>query len=526
MRPRDRRRGGLLEQLGALPASAMLAFGIAGVLILASIGLIVFSLNARLNARQARPATTATATALVASAPTPSPTPTAFTEPTSTPRTTPTPTTRATATVRRATPAVAATPAPLGAGQSTAVRAIVGSMLLATGGGPTLPPPPSAGPAATAPAPGAAPPVNPPPVATYVPPPAANPPYNPPPYVPPSNPPPYVPPANPSPYVPPVNPPPSNPPPTNPTPVPPTAPPNTPAVGTPANMPDVSVTPTAPAPTATPTVVLPPVALPVSGLGDYRYAFTYTLATDLKAPPSADAYRVTWHPYTQAEVAQLARTLGLTGGVEVTGDGFRVTGNGALVVSNNLLVYTPVLRMGTPVPAQGVSNQAAIDIARTWLTDRGLLPADAHTTRISRPIPTRILVSFHPNAPQSVILGDPRVLVTLDLGGNVLEVSSRWLSGATPLGPVALRNPSDAWADVQAGKGYTEVDWTVPARYPQGTTFSGPARVTQISLAWVATTNGQGETFLAPIYVFTGEVTIAEENTSVYFRTYVPATKP
>lgn len=581
MRATNRGQQGLLARVGGLPPGAMLAFGVAMVLLLASIGLIAVTLNARRSAPRAvavaSPAPTATAIVALAATETPTPSPVATATSTPRPRTT-TPTARATP----ATPRVAATPAPLGAGQTTAIRGLAGSMLATTGGGLALPAASPTAPVAGALPPGTMPPYNPPPMATSAPR-ATNPPvYNPPS----SNPPVYNPPVYNPPYSPPAN----------------SMPTYPPAVNTPGGMPTAApgTTPITPIPgagSATPpasagSTTLPTVAFPIPAPGEPRYNLTYTLNADLATvPKSAYAYQVTWRLFTRAEFEQLAKALGVPGPVQVTSDGFIAAGNGRLTLSNGLLTYMSPLAVGTgnvtptapastpsPAPTTAVptsspapsatgtvvgsptstpgaptgtptagatpspatptgspgptgtpvspaADDAARATAKAWLTTHGLFPANADAGEVWRPVADQTVVIFHPLEPRGATLGDPQVLVVIDPAGNIRMAQYRWPASTTPT-LSALRSPEQAWADLQAGKGYAQVNWTIPANTAPGTTFTGAANVTKVSIGWTSAVNATGQTYLLPLYVFDGTTTIAGSGATVPFRAFAVATAP
>jgi hypothetical protein len=472
--------------LGNLPPSALLSLGGALVLLLASIGLIMFTLSARRGAAPAAAATTPTPTAFVALVETPQPTPT-----TDQPADTPTATAAVAATARRSTPRPTGTPAPLGSAQSRAVDGLTGAMLAATGGA-TLPPPPTPTPAAVAAAPTKAPPTPAPAPRAANPPVAANPPA-------PANagtggPPPAAPPAEPTAT------------PIPPTPVPPTA------------------TPIPPTPTAIPTPVVPAVALPTPGSRPYRYALTYTQSANLAgAPVSTNAYAVTWPDYTSADVAALAQSLGLHGAVTAQGGGYRVSApEGTLTVVDGLITYTAGGQASSQAPAGPLSDDAARTAARRWLAARGLLPSGADNGTVTHPNPGQTLVSFELQSLTGPVLGDVGIAVALDDSGTVRAAGYRWPASATPQ-PVALRSAASAWADVQAGKGYVVVDWTMPWQISQGTVYTGAATVTQVTVGWAVAAAPDGTPYLVPVFVFQGQATLDGQQQPAPFRVFVPA---
>ncbi len=550
----------------------MLIFGLATILLLASIGIIGATLARRSSAEQASDSGP-TPTAFVAIVETPVPTP---------PTGLVTPTVRTTATARgvvsptlgptaRITPTVRTTTAALGSGQGAGARGLAGSMAIALGG--TLPPPEVPVPAATQPTAAQPVPTQPSVAQTIPPTPTPRPSGgtssgggsasgggtsagggsssgggassgggN------------AAPQPTPTRYVAP--------------PLPPT--------------PTIYVQPTV-APTPTP-VALPAAVLPGPGSRTYSYELTYTQNADLTAIPQSDfAYAATYKTYTAGDAATLKAALGLTGQIEQTGDGFRITGPGTLIISNTTgsLTYTaaagasepqlqalasptrapinpateatatpvpstapgaspapsmspaPGRGTGTPAPSATptpakLTDEAAIAAAKKTMTAYGLLPTGIDAGRVTRPTPDQVLVTFHPASPGSLVPQDPMVRVVLGQDGTVKSFYSRWPTALTAQ-PALLRDPNIAWAAIAAGSGYLEVDQTIPNDLPANTVFRGAATVTKVSLGWAPGATGTTN-YLIPLYVFEGTVTLINPPTgqpaTVPFRVYIGATQP
>lgn len=557
----------------------MLAYGLALVLTLASIGLAGFTLNQRRAGERNAVGGVGTAVAPVAIAATPTTTRAAVstTRPTGTAarpaatRTAPAPAagasrTRGTAAARSPARPTSA-PGPLGSGAGKAVRALGGSIAVTTGSASAPTPTPLGTPATTQGAVSQPPPVPsvPSPTPTPYQPPVANPPvYNPPtptpvraaptpttrPAPPVYNPPPapYSPP--PAPYSPP------------PAPYSPPTPTFRPAAPPPA-------TPT-PAPTPSPTPVpLPVASLPPPEARSYRYDLSYTLGADLTVARRSDyAYAVTWRAYNAADVAALKDSLGLRGTIEQGADGFRVTDPGTLLVGNGVIRYaapgitpapiatatrgivpTPALTVvtptasaramgtatrsprstaGTPVTDTGLGDEAALAAAKEWLnrgrTSAGpLLPANADGGRVTRPVAGQTVVTFRPQVPGPLILGDPAIVVTLGPDGVVRELHHHWPAGLAPR-ITRLRGADAAWADAQAGEGWVEVDWTLPSTTSPDAVFTGAATVTEVTLGWTLAGTENDTVYLVPLHVFSGTVKLDAAPQPVPFRLYVPAT--
>jgi hypothetical protein len=549
----------------------MLIFGLAVILLVASIGIIGSTLARRSSAEQARdPGLTPTAFVALVETPVPTPqtglvTPTVRT--TATARGVASPTLGPTARVTRTTTSTGT----LGSGQGAGARGLAGSMAIALGG--TLPPveaavPPTAQPTAAQPAPTQ------PSVAQTTPP--------------------------------------------TPTPRPSggtssgggsssnggsapgggssagggspsgggsTAPQPTPTRYVAPPLPPTPTVYVQPTVTPTPTQVpLPAAVLPGPGSRTYSYNLIYTQNADLTTIPQSDfAYGATYKTYTAGDAATLKAALGLSGQVEQTGDGFRITGPGTLIISNTTgsLTYTaasgadePQLQAlalptrapitpiteasvtpaastapssspapsaspapgrgtgtpapsGTPTPVR-LTDEAAIAAAKKAMTAYGLLPTGIDTGRVTRPTAEQVVVTFHPVQPGSLIPQDPMVRVVLAQDGTMKSFYERWPTALTAQ-PTLLRDPNIAWAEIATGGGYLEVDQTIPSDLPANTIFRGAATVTKVSLGWAPGATGTTN-YLVPLYVFEGTVTLINPPTgqpaTVPFRVYVGAAQP
>jgi len=549
----------------------MLIFGLAVILLVASIGIIGSTLARRSSAEQARdPGLTPTAFVALVETPVPTPqtglvTPTVRT--TATARGVASPTLGPTARVTRTTTSTGT----LGSGQGAGARGLAGSMAIALGG--TLPPveaavPPTAQPTAAQPAPTQ------PSVAQTTPP--------------------------------------------TPTPRPSggtssgggsssnggsapgggssagggspsgggsTAPQPTPTRYVAPPLPPTPTVYVQPTVTPTPTQVpLPAAVLPGPGSRTYSYNLIYTQNADLTTIPQSDfAYGATYKTYTAGDAATLKAALGLSGQVEQTGDGFRITGPGTLIISNTTgsLTYTaasgadePQLQAlalptrapitpiteasvtpaastapssspapsaspapgrgtgtpapsGTPTPVR-LTDEAAIAAAKKAMTAYGLLPTGIDTGRVTRPTAEQVVVTFHPVQPGSLIPQDPMVRVVLAQDGTMKSFYERWPTALTAQ-PTLLRDPNIAWAEIATGGGYLEVDQTIPSDLPANTIFRGAATVTKVSLGWAPGATGTTN-YLVPLYVFEGTVTLINPPTgqpaTVPSRVYVGAAQP
>jgi hypothetical protein len=180
----------------------------------------------------------------------------------------------------------------------------------------------------------------------------------------------------------------------------------------------------------------------------------------------------------------------------------------------------------SPSPsAAPVTDAEALEIARNWLARAQLLPEGTDGGRVTRPTTGQILVTFHPSEMGPLLLGDPAVTVQLGTDGSVRSVNHRWPEEIQK-SAVQLRGAQAAWADALAGKGYLEVDQTIPANLPPNTVFTGAATVTGVSVSWRLAT-ADGTHYLVPLYVFEGTVALQNpapgQDKPLPFRLYVQA---
>ncbi len=361
----------------------------------------------------------------------------------------------------------------------------------------------------------------------------------------------------------------------------------------PTPTPYIAPTPTRvpPTPTALPTPPpgLPVAVLPGPGSKTYSYNLTFTQSAPLTPPTGAQAWVATWRTFTLDDVNTLKAALGMTGAVEQNGGGFKVTTPGTLLINNTLgtisytapgaaasssvsalalptiTALTPVVEASpspkastTPVPANTPAPSAkpssspsgtptrpasspaaasptatpkladpeALAAAKAWLTKVGIMPADADTGKVTRPTPDQVVVTYHPQIPGSLIPQDPMIQVKLGLDGTVREVYHRWPTNLVPR-EAATRDLAAAWSDVVTGGGYLEVDQTIPQNLPANTIFKGAAVVAQVAIGWAPGTDGKTN-YLIPVYVFEGSVTLTNPPTgqpaTVPFRVYIAAT--
>lgn len=283
---------------------------------------------------------------------------------------------------------------------------------------------------------------------------------------------------------------------------------------------------------------LPAASLPSAGAQPYRYDLAFGLAANLDAlPKSANAYKVTWRAFTADQAAAIARSVGIAQPVQQTGDGYRVaSATASLTIASGALRYTvtgsapppppqapgAATATATPPPNVQLTDDMARDAARRWLEPRGLWPGNAGEGRVTRPMSGQTVVTFSPTDPPGEFPDDPQITILFDETATVRDLRYRWPNEIQPR-PVPLRSANEAWADAQAGNGYTELDIVVPPRAAPGSAFGGSATVTSVSIGWAVGASGDGVTYLIPVYVFEGTAILDGSSREVTFRTFVPA---
>jgi hypothetical protein len=285
------------------------------------------------------------------------------------------------------------------------------------------------------------------------------------------------------------------------------------------------------APTPTPLVgdygELPSADIPSGTPGSSRLQLEYHLNMSLQEiPQQADVYQLQPRDWSQADVENLAKSLGITGDVEDQGNGsFKASGNGDLYISRSLVQYIAPKggASGTPTSSQALpSNDALVQTARGWLIQQNLLGAAIGPgTVVNRDEKQNVAqVQVKPVEPDQLLSVIPSANVTLDGGGNVLEAYIRW-PASMPRSTYGLRSAADLWGDASKGAGYIEID---DSQLPTGSNaLQGQATITSTSIAY--TTAGAPETkqYLVPLVVFEGQATVNGADAPIPIKIYVPA---
>jgi hypothetical protein len=176
-----------------------------------------------------------------------------------------------------------------------------------------------------------------------------------------------------------------------------------------------------------------------------------------------------------------------------------------------------------PVEEGGLPGDTeSVAYAREWLRQTALLPADIGEGRIEAKVasPPRVIVSFRPVQPASLLSSIPGISVTLGPNGVILEASIRWATLAQ--GDVYQLTPAEnAWAEVENRRSYVSV--ALPTeQFPAGATVKGTAEYTSASITYTSSGIPGEQQYLQPVIVFNGRVTPEGSSTSYAITAYVP----
>lgn len=267
---------------------------------------------------------------------------------------------------------------------------------------------------------------------------------------------------------------------------------------------------------------LPPADLPTMNEQGFVFELESTFTGSLAgAPTEAPVYEMMLQRQDQASVEMIATRLGIEGDVSDQGGGsFAVEGEGSLYVTPGLAQYISAAALPE---GQLPSDEEAIAYAREWLRQTQLLPtnigAGAIETRVESP--ARVIVTFKPIEPDALLSSSPGITVVMGPNGTILEASFRWAE-LRASDTYQLRDPDAAWLEVLERRAYLQAD--VPADvFPQGSTVTGTAEYSSISLSY--TTSGiPGEAqYLQPVFVFTGQLAPEGSDQTYPITAYVPA---
>lgn len=267
---------------------------------------------------------------------------------------------------------------------------------------------------------------------------------------------------------------------------------------------------------------LPAPDLPTTNPQGYSFELDVELTANREdVPETAPVYAISRISPDEAEVIALAERLEIEGEVEDQGDGvFVAEGNGQLFVTPDFIQYRSPAEPGD---GELPTDEDAITLAREWLEQNELLPADAGDGRVvSRAESSgRMVVLFTPEEPAGLIAAVPSVSVSLGSGGSILEASSRWAE--IERGDLYQLRPLDeVWQQVEQGQAYLETDLS-ETNIPQGTEIEGAVEYTAVELAYTTAGGPSAQQYLEPVFVFVGELTLEGESKQYPVKAYVAA---
>ena len=282
-----------------------------------------------------------------------------------------------------------------------------------------------------------------------------------------------------------------------------------------------SATPATPIASET-TVQLPPADLPTMNEQGFVFELDSGFTGSLdQAPTEAPIYAMTQSTFDAASVEAIAARLAIGGALSDQGGGtFTVEGNGSLFVTPGLVQY-----ISTAAVTEGnlPQDEEAIAFAREWLRQTELLPPNIGQGDVVARVenPPRVIVSFKPVQPERLLSADPSITVTMGLNASILEASFRWAELSTA-DTYQLRAADAAWAEVAERRSYLQAS-IPPDTIAPGSTITGTATYTEVSLAYTSSGVPGQQQFLQPVFVFTGTLTPAGSTASFPIEAYVPA---
>lgn len=270
------------------------------------------------------------------------------------------------------------------------------------------------------------------------------------------------------------------------------------------------------------TPELPPPDIPTSNQQGYTFALKSTLRVDLDAlPKEARVYELLREAPAKKEAQQIADRLKIGAEVQDKGnDTWEATGLGQVFIAPDLIQYFSLedVREGK-LP----NDKEAIAFAQEWLRLTGLLPPDLGKAEVVGRIEEsqRFVVQFRPDEPRGILSAYPSITVTMGPTGTILEASIRWAEikrGDLYL----LRQPKDAWNEVQSGEAYLEVELPEGVAQP-GDDITGTATYSGVEIAYTTAGPPGSRQYLVPIFVFRGRMRPEGSETTYPIRAYVPA---
>jgi len=239
-------------------------------------------------------------------------------------------------------------------------------------------------------------------------------------------------------------------------------------------------------------------------------------------PNEAPVYGMQFPQVDSDRAASIASGLDIEGDIQDQGNGtFNVQGdNGSLFITPGMMQFIA----SRDVPEGDLpGNEEAVAFGREWLRQVNLLPANVGEGKVQTRLenPPRIVVTFQPVSPAPLLSASPNITVTLGPQGAILESTYQW-TDISQGDMYQLRGTESAWAEVESRRAYVETLLPTDAFEP-GSTITGHAEYTQVSLAYTSSGIPGQQQYLQPVYVFTGQITPDGSEESYPVTSYVPA---
>lgn len=271
------------------------------------------------------------------------------------------------------------------------------------------------------------------------------------------------------------------------------------------------------------TSQLPPADLPTMNQQGFVFEHTSTFDGNFdEVADEAPVYAMQIATYDADRAQAAADQFGIEGDIEQQGEGtFSVSGeNGSLYMTPGLLQFIS----SQDIPEGDLpGDEEAIAFAREWLRQVGMLPANVGEGRVETRVenPPRVIVTFQPVQPSPILSSTPNITVTLGPQGFILESSNRWADIAQG-DMYQLRGTEAAWVEVESKRAYVET--MLPAdQFETGSTITGTASYTSVSLAYTSSGIPGEQQYLQPVYVFEGTISPEGTDDSFPISSYVPA---
>ncbi len=271
------------------------------------------------------------------------------------------------------------------------------------------------------------------------------------------------------------------------------------------------------------TTQLPAADLPTMNQQGFVFELESTYeGTFTELPEEAPVYGMRFQEIDAERARTIAENLGVNGELsdDDTGTFNAEGGNGSLFITQGMMQFIS----SQEIPEGELpSDEEAVAFAREWLRQVDLLPANVGDGKVVTRMeePARTIVSFQPVTPSPLLSASPNITVTIGPGGSVLESSYRWAE-ISEGDLYQLRGTEAAWAEVEGKRSYLET--LLPSdQFEAGTTITGTARYTQVSIAYTSSGIPGEQQYLQPVYVFTGQVTPEGSEESYPITSYVPA---